>query len=51
MEPMLERDTETARLAERLVAKIRQTCLFKKKEPAEESNDTARGNVDTEQKN
>ena len=51
MEPMREKDSGLAKLAERFVEKIRKTSLSKKKEPTEESNSTDSANVNTDEKN
>lgn len=50
-EPMPEKDSEIAKLAKRLVDKIRETGPFEGKEPAEDSNNTVGLNANTEKEN
>lgn len=51
MKPAPEKDSKIAKLTEHLVDKIRQTGLSRKKEPAEDSTNTAGLNANTEKEN
>ena len=51
MKPASEKDGKVAKLTRHLVDKMGQTSLSRKKEPAEETNNTASRSVNTEEEN